>query len=143
MTYFLERIFEIDDSGKLVPLKYCKCLIRPTEWDYSTVRQFFSGKLKKDANLVLDGQVAFYYASGYGTVGETGKKFNTAEEWLIALELEEGISPSFEQWIVNIGWHVSKLCTSCIAKTIDLTTKEVLEDRLDATIDKIINARKA
>ena len=49
MTYFLEKHFEINEHGDVVPMQYYFALIRPCEWDYYKAKDFILGKSKKKA----------------------------------------------------------------------------------------------
>lgn len=125
MTYFLEKYFELDSHSNLFPTRFYHAIIRPCEWDYTKARAFILGQLK-DKVMELGGQVAGY----------EDKKMSM-EEWLIKLELEKGISPSFEDTYVRAFGDFNDYH----AKTVDLHTKEVLFDNLDEMIVKLTTNR--
>ena len=125
MTYFLEKYFELDSHSNLLPIRFYHAIIRPCEWDYTKARAFILGKLK-DKSMELGGQVAGY----------EDKKMSI-EEWLIKLELEKGISPSFEDTYVRAFGDFNDY----LAKTVDLQTKEVLFDRIADLAQELTKAK--
>ena len=142
MTYFLEKYFELDENGKMIPAKYMSTIIRPCNWDYDKILKFFAGKLPKNTYLVLNGQIAQFdndydVVNDYNCTNESHQQHNNIEEWLINLELNEGITPDFEQWhIITTGCY-----NDYIIKTIDLHRHETIDDRADEIIENLMKEK--
>ena len=126
MTYFLEKYYTLDFNHKLQPVEYGYCLIRPCDWAYKDVLDFFNRKCQKKS-LCLGELVALYD----GTQPNDRQDFKTIEEWLIWLDLTKGISPDFETIHVN----------DYFMKTIDMHTNEVLYDSVKTTIAELKNKK--
>ena len=114
MTYFLEQTFKLKNS-KLVLYEYASIIIRPCKWSYNECLDFYSGKMKKNAILNLNGACASYNG-------------NDIEKWLITLALEQNIMPDFECQMLE---HDLK---SYVLKVIDLHTKKTIEDNTEKLI---------
>ena len=125
MTYFLEKYYTLDFDHKLQPVEYGHCLIRPCDWAYKDVLDFFNRKCQKKS-LCLGELVALYD----GTQPNDRQDFKTIEEWLIWLDLTKGISPDFETINVCTTPHLD----DCLVKTLDLHTNEVLYDSVATTL---------
>ena len=129
MTYFLEKNYILGSDGQLHKDKYCYALIRPCKWDYSTVLKWMHGEMESKQMLMLEGQVAMYNLHSM----PNEKPFSSIEEFLINVELYQGISPDFEEMRIR---HFDSF-NNYVVKTIDLHTKKVMYDNVDATIKKL------
>lgn len=134
MIYFLEKYYTLDFDNTLKPALYGHCLVRPCNWEYQKVLDFFHGKMLKNAFLHLEGQIAMYNAKSAKCYYEPNDSngFKSVEEWLIWLELNKGISPDFEEM------HISTMyLDDYIVKTTNLHTNEVLYDSMETTLAKL------
>ena len=67
MTYFLEKNFNLNYDGQIVPFSYGHLIVRPCLWDYEDALSFFTGKLKptKDLMLRLEPQISIFGERNY------------------------------------------------------------------------------
>lgn len=112
MTYFLEKTFGIDSYAHnelQISCQKWKTIVRPCKLDYNACRAAFMS----NESILLNGAVAFF----------DPKKWGSLEEWLVDIDLNQGIAADFEWQILDAGDF------KCYAmKTIDLHTNEVIED---------------
>ena len=114
MTYFLQKKFELNHNGKIVPYHFDWHIVSPCDFSYEKCL----GIIKNKGELWLKGSCATY------DIFESEKM--SYDEWLINISLHKGILLDFEEHIFVDTSNNSY--RPYVMKIIDLHTNKVLRD---------------